>query len=99
MKVEKPTRKSLPITSRDGNDLRTLRGSATHRVALSDLAGEVVTDASSDAAVLHAVWEAGIRAVRERVEDEGYTEMAKGRDVHTGRAAARRRRPAWADDE
>jgi hypothetical protein len=68
-------------------------------VALSDLAGEVVTDASSDAAVLHAVWEAGIRAVRERVEDEGDTEMAKGRDVHTGRAAARRRRPAWADDE
>lgn len=99
MKVDKPTRKSLPLTSRDLSDLGTLRGSASHRVALSDLAGEVVTEGSSDAAVLHAVWEAGIKAVRDRVEDEGYTEMAKTRDVRTDRAAARRRRPAWADDE
>ena len=99
MKVDKPIRKSLPLSSRDLDDLQTLRGSTTHRVALSDLAGEVVTDASSDAAVLHAVWEAGINAVRDRVEDEGYAEMAKDRNVHTGRASARRRRPAWAEDE
>jgi hypothetical protein len=99
MKVDKPTRKSLPLTSRDLKDLRRLRHSTTHQAALSDLAGELVTDTSSDAAVLHAVWEAGLKAVRERVEDEGYREMAKDGDIGIGRAAARRRRPTWADDE
>ncbi|MGI8522088.1 MAG: hypothetical protein ACR2K3_02090 [Nocardioides sp.] len=97
--LDTSTRKSLPLSARDLHDLATLRGSTAHRVVLSDLAGEIVTEASSDAAVLHAVWEAGIKAVRDRIEVEGYAEIAEGRDVQTARAAARRRRPSWADDE
>lgn len=92
------TRKSLPLSSRDLRDLTALRRSPAHRAVLADLAGTPVSEASSEAALLHAVWEAGLQAVRERVEDAGYAELAAERDTATLKAVARRRRPTWADE-
>ena len=91
-------RKSLPLTLRDLRDIAKLRESEAHRAALSRLADHLVTESSSEAAVLHAIVEAGIKAVTEEVEAKGYAQMAADLDAATRRAAARRRRPAWADE-
>ncbi len=96
--TDRPTRKSLPLSERDLRDLSVLRRSPSHRAALADLAGSSISETSSEAAVLHAVWEAGVKAVLERVEEAGYEEMAAERDVATRKAVARRRRPGWADE-
>lgn len=96
--IDRPTRKSLPLSERDLRDLANLRRSPSHRAALAALAGSDLSDTSSEAAVLHAVWEAGLKAVLERVEEEGYEQMATERDLVARKAVARRRRPAWADE-
>lgn len=96
--MDRATRKSVPLTPRDLRDLSVLRGDAAHRSALSELASATVTEGSSEAFVLHAVWEAGVRAVRERVEEEGYAQMAADLDSAARKASARRRRPAWTDE-
>lgn len=92
------TRKSLPLTARDLEDLAKMRSSATYRGTLGQLADVEVHPESSEAAVLHAVWEAGVRAVQERVEAEGYAQIAAEMDAAQRKAVARRRRPSWADD-
>lgn len=97
--AERATRKSLPLTPSDVDHLAMLRASAEHREALSDLAGSVVSERSSEAALLHAVWEVGMKAVQERVEEEGYAQLAEERDTSRRKSVARRRRPTWADDE
>lgn len=97
--VERPARKSLPLSARDLSDLSVLRHSPAHRGALADLAGIRLSETSSEATVLHAIWEAGVQAVRERVEDAGYAEMAAERDPAAGKAVARRRPPTWADEQ
>ncbi|MFT4189647.1 MAG: hypothetical protein QM621_13860 [Aeromicrobium sp.] len=96
--VQRSTRKSLPLTERDVRELAALRASASHRAALMDLSGVDLTEGSSEAAVLHAVWEAGLKAVLERLEDAGYAEMAAERDQDRHQRVARRRRPEWADE-
>jgi len=97
--AERATRKSLPLSSSDVDHLAMLRASAAHREALSDLSGSAVPESSSEAALLHAVWEVGMKAVQDRVEEEGYAQMAEDRDTSRRKAVARRRRPPWADDE
>lgn len=86
------------MSARDIKDLNTLRGSRVHRAALASLSDEIVTESSSEAAVLHAVMEAGMKAVRERVEAEGYAQIAREAAEYDRRAVARRRRPSWADE-
>lgn len=95
---ERTTRKSVPLSERDLRDLAVLRASATHRAALSELSGANISDSSSDAYVLHAVWQAGLEAVLDSVEEAGYAQMAAERDTATRKSVARRRRPAWADE-
>ncbi len=92
------TRKSLPLTSRDLEDLAKLRGSAAHRAALSRLVEAEISDGASEASLLHAVLEAGMRAVRHQVEESGYAQMATEMDPARRQAAARRRRPSWAEE-
>ena len=97
------TRKSLPLTARDDRDLAVLRGSKVHREALSRLADTTVDASASEAAYLHPVFEAGLQAIKEQVEESGYAEMAaqrnaEGETIEARRAAARRRRPSWADE-
>lgn len=91
-------RKSLPLSERDLRDIAKLRGSMAHRAALSQLSAEVVTESTSEAAVLHAIVEAGIKAVTEQVEQEGYAQIAAEMTAADRQAVARRRRPAWADE-
>lgn len=93
----RPKRKSLPLTSRDLEDLARIRSSVAHRAALADLVDSQVDEGASEASVLQAVFEAGLRAVRDRVEAAGYAQMAADMDAAARRASARRR-PAWADE-
>jgi hypothetical protein len=95
-------RKSLPLTERDLADLERLRQQTPERDALSDLAGVVVEDVT-EAALLHLIFAAGLRAIREKTEERAYVSAAADRLV-SGEAAearriARRRRPAWSDED
>lgn len=95
-------RSSLPLTERDEHDLALLRSSAPQRAALGRLSGEPLAPADlSEAALLHAVFEAGLAAVREASEDAAYAELAAQQaDEDTARRTeARRRRPSWATDQ
>lgn len=91
-------RKSLPLSAKDLDDIARLRDSAAHRSALSHLVDADVPGDTSEASLLHAVLEAGLRAVHQQVEEEGYAQIAADADVSARRASARRRRPSWADE-
>ena len=95
-------RKSLPLTERDLADLERLRAQTPERDALSDLAGVVVVEGVAEAALLHMIFTAGLRAIREKAEELAYASAAadslasgEAREI---RRIARRRRPAWADE-
>jgi hypothetical protein len=96
-------RKSLPLTERDLADLERLRGQTPERDALADLAGIVVVEGVTEAALLHMIFTAGLRAIREKTEELAYASAAADR-LASGEAAeirliARRRRPSWADED
>jgi hypothetical protein len=97
------TRKSLPLTERDLADLERLRGQTPERDALSDLAGVVVVEGVTEAALLHMIFTAGLRAIREKAEELAYASAATDRlssgEAEETRRIARRRRPAWADED
>ena len=95
-------RPSLPLTEQDERDLARLRESALHREALARLSGAPeVTQEVSESALLHAVFEAGLAAVREASEEAGYAQLAVEieNETKSHRAAARRRRPSWVHEE
>lgn len=96
--LHRSTRKSLPLTARDLEDLATIRSSVAHRAALADLVESQLSEGASEARVLQAVFEAGLRAVRHQVEESGYAQLAAEMDATTRQASARRRRPGWADE-
>jgi hypothetical protein len=93
-------RAPVPLTADDVARLQLLRESAAMRRALHRLSDDPVAgDAVSptEAALLHAVLEAGWRALEADLEEVGYA--ALGRERHASaderRAAARRREPSW----
>jgi hypothetical protein len=94
-------RKSLPLTERDLADLERLQGHTPERDALAELAG-VVVESVTEAALLHMIFAAGLRAIREKTEERAYASAAADRlasgEAHAIRQIARRRRPAWADE-
>jgi len=96
-------RPSLPLTAQDESDLDLIRSSPNHRRALEQLGGDLagVTESLSEGALLHAVFEAGLEAVRLAAAEVGYAELAQQQrqDAGAQRAESRRRRPSWADDE
>ena len=96
------TRKSLPLTEKDLADVARLRQETLEREALSELAGIVVVEGVAEAALLHMIFQAGLRAIRERAEERAYASAAEDRlasgDTDEARRIARRRRPAWADE-
>jgi ectoine hydroxylase-related dioxygenase (phytanoyl-CoA dioxygenase family) len=96
-------RKSLPLTERDLADLERLRAQTPERDALSDLAGVVVVEGVAEAALLHMIFTAGLRAIREKAEELAYASAAADRlasgEAQEIRRIARRRRPAWADED
>jgi ectoine hydroxylase-related dioxygenase (phytanoyl-CoA dioxygenase family) len=95
-------RKSLPLTERDLADLERLRGQTPERAALADLAG-VVVEGVTEAALLHMIFAAGLRAIREKAEERAYASAAADRlasgEADEIRRIARRRRPTWADED
>jgi hypothetical protein len=95
-------RKSLPLTEHDLADLERLRGLTPERDALAALAG-VAVETVTEAALLHMIFTAGLQAIREKAEEAAYASAAVDR-LAGGKAAehrrvARRRRPAWADED
>ena len=96
------TRKSLPLTEKDLADVARLRQETLEREALSEMVGVVVVEGVAEAALLHMIFKAGLRAIRERAEERAYASAAEDRLASGGtdeaRRIARRRRPAWADE-
>jgi ectoine hydroxylase-related dioxygenase (phytanoyl-CoA dioxygenase family) len=94
-------RKSLPLTERDLADLERLRGQTPERAALADLSS-IVVEGVTEAALLHMIFAAGLRAIREKAEERAYASAAADRlasgEADEVRRIARRRRPTWADD-
>lgn len=70
-RTEAPRRLSMPLTARDQRDLKVLRNSPT---GLSQLPGGVAPD-SSEAKLVHAVFEEGMRVLKEQALEAAYAEM------------------------
>jgi hypothetical protein len=102
MRTHAARRPSLPLTEQDEQALELIRTSPAYRSALTRLSGEVAeaTTGMSEAALLHAVFEAGLDAIRLAAQESGYAALAAEQSTNAEfrRAAARRRRPSWADE-
>ena len=96
-------RKSLPLTERDLADLERLRGQTPERDALAELVGMEEVQSVTEAALLHMIFAAGLRAIREQTEERAYASAAADRlasgESAQSRLIARRRRPGWADQD
>ncbi len=97
------TRKSLPLTEKDLADIARLREETPEREALSEMVGIVVVESVAEAALLRMIFEAGLRAIREKAEERAYASAAEDR-LASGEAdethrIARRRRPPWATED
>jgi hypothetical protein len=95
-------RKSLPLTERDLADLDRLRVPSPERDILSELAG-VRIESVTEAALLHIIFAAGLRAIRHQAEQQAYASAATDRlasgEADEIRRTARRRRPSWLDED
>lgn len=94
-------RPSLPLTERDEADLATLRANDEYLEALARLADTPLDHATaSESALLHAIFEIGMNALRDSAEADGYAQIAAESAAENGvrRATARRRLPTWASD-
>lgn len=96
-------RTSLPLTETNESDLSALLESSSYQLALEKLTGTKIVDQEiSSSALLHAIFEAGMAAVKKTAELEGYAQIASGislASTQQKRREARRRRPTWVDEE
>ena len=99
---QRPVRRSsLPLTERDLADLDKLRVPGPGRAALARAVPGALPDGEiTESALLHAVFEAGLRAVNETAEELSYAADAAAYEAEDTerRRIARRRRPPWADE-
>jgi len=97
------TRKSLPLTEKDLADIARLREETPEREALSEMVGFVVAESVAEAALLRMIFEAGLRAIREKAEERAYASAGQERvasgEADEARRIARRRRPAWGGED
>jgi hypothetical protein len=102
-RLNQPTerRAALPLTARDVADLAKIREPGPEREALADLAASLPTGDVSESLLVHAVFEVGLRAVREAAEERSYAETAFEQQLNANadRPAARRRRPSSTDED
>lgn len=94
-------RQTLPLTASDERDLDLIRNSPTYRRAFEDVSGNSTLANAGDlteSALLHAVLEVGLAAIRESALEAGYAELAQHRRPED-RKVQRRRRPSWADED
>jgi len=103
MKSPVQRRTSLPLTEANESDLSALLESSSYQFALEQLSGTKIVDQEiSSSALLHAIFEAGMAAVKKTAEIDGYAEIASGISLASAqqkRREARRRRPTWANEE
>jgi len=96
-------RKSLPLTDKDLADIARLREETPEREALSEMAGVVIVDGVAEAVLLRMIFEAGLRAIRDKAEGRAYASAAEDRlasgEAEEARRIARRRRPAWVAED
>ena len=96
-------RTSLPLTEQNEKDLLLVRDSSAYQRALENLSGRKIVELDlSASALMHAIFEAGIAAVRKEAELIGYAEIAgKQSESATAerRVQSRRRLPTWVDEK
>ena len=80
-------RLSLPLSDKDEVDLALIRKSPERLRDLKD----GLTNASSESAIVHAVFEKGLRSIREQAMEETYAEMAADAKVAAEAVANRLR--------
>ena len=95
-------RKSLPLTAENEAEIVKVLQTSSYQQALEELSGRKIIDMDlSTAAVMHAIFEVGISAVRQQAEREGYAQIAASMvslDSREQRKVARRRQPAWSEE-
>jgi hypothetical protein len=103
MRLNQPTerRTPLPLTARDLEDLQKLRQPSPEREALRSLADSPLADDVSESLLVHAVFVAGLRAIREAAEERAYAEAASDQweSAEEDYQIAHRRRPSWASED
>ena len=96
-------RASLSLTEQNELDLSLIRESSSHQIALERLSDiKMIMGKVSEAVILHAIFEIGIAAVRQKAELVGYAEMASSLsegELQQHRYQSRRRRPSGRQDE
>lgn len=93
-------RTNLSLTASDEASLEELRDSEWHMRALVELSGSDADGDVTESVFLHAIFVAGLAAVRERAESRGYELLAADTEHRSSaRAIARRRAPSWASEE
>ncbi|HEV2374133.1 MAG TPA: hypothetical protein VGS19_18500 [Streptosporangiaceae bacterium] len=94
-------RTPLPLTVRDLEDLQKLKEPGPEREALSSLAEVALAGEVSEALLVHAVFVAGLRAIREAAEERAYMEAAyeRSESAEQDYRIAHRRRQSWADED
>jgi hypothetical protein len=102
-RLSEPTERQtpLPLTPRDQAGLAKLREAGPERYALSSLVAALPEGDVSEALLVHAVFPAGLRAVREVAESAAYESDAARRHARMDaeRATAQRTQPSWAGDD
>ena len=101
MKISPATKRrhSLPLSEMDLAVLATIRNSQVHKDALESLIDFRFFPETSEAALLHAVFRAGVHALNREIEVAGYAQIAATQSVEERKAIARRRPPSWAEEE
>ncbi|MBI3430069.1 MAG: hypothetical protein HY050_08480, partial [Actinobacteria bacterium] len=91
------------LTEQNERDLSKIRESPSYQMALEQLSDiKIVYAKVTEAALLHAIFEAGIAAVWKKAEPVGYAEIASSLseiELKQQRKDARRRRPSWSEEE
>ncbi len=104
VRIQSPVRqrKSLPLTAENEAEIAKVLTTASYQQALEELSGRKIIDMDlSTAAVMHAIFEVGISAVRQQAEREGYAQIAMSManpESREHRKVARRRQPAWSEE-
>lgn len=97
------TRKSLPLSEKDLADISRLREDTPERAALCEMFGASAMESPVEAALLRMIFEAGLRAIREKAEERAYASAAEDRrasgEAGEARLVARRRPPSWAEGD
>jgi hypothetical protein len=81
------SRLSVPLTDKDYADLALIRNSPER---LREL-GEDLSPSSGQAALVHAVFEEGMRSIKERAVEEAYEAMARDEELAREARANRKR--------